>query len=135
PFVICLTGGIQNTYKYRNILYTMLTRSFIQSYLLVTNDKGLESNLEGLKIINKNRYIKTIEPTEAEKRVIKSKVLKFNKNKNISYDDFLNEIFDELGIDKSIRLKLSNAILDTGIERFDKPKTIKFIQANKEFYY
>lgn len=135
PFVICLTGGIQNTYKYRNILYTMLTRSFIQSYLLVTNDKGLENNLEGLKIINKNRYIKTIEPTEAEKRAIKSKVLKFNKNKNISYDDFLNEIFDELGIDKSIRLKLSNAILDTGIERFDKPKTIKFIQANKEFYY
>lgn len=135
PFVICLTGGVQNTYKYRNILYTMLTRSFIQSYLLVTNDKGLESNLDGLKIINKNRYIKTVEPTEAEKKEIKSKVLKFNKSKNISYDDFLNEIFNELKIDKTIRLKLSNAILETGIERFDKSKTIKFIQANKEFYY
>ena len=135
PFVICLTGGIQNTYKYRNILYTMLTRSFIQSYLLVTNDKGLESNLEGLKMINKNRYIKTLEPTEAEKKEIKSKVLKFNKNKNISYDDFINEIFNELKIDKTIRGKLSNAILETGIERFDKSKTVKFIQANKEFYY
>lgn len=135
PFVICLSGGIQNTYKYRNILYTMLTRSFIQSYLLVTNDKGLENNLEGLKMINKNRYIKTIEPTEAEKLAIKSKVLKFNKYESISYEDFISKIYDELKIDKAIREKLSNAILDTGIEKFDKEQTVKFIKANKEFYY
>jgi superfamily I DNA and RNA helicase len=135
PFVICLTAGIQNTYKYRNILYTMLTRSFIQSYLLVTNDKNLESNLEGLKIINQNRYIKTIEPTDREKSEIKSKVLKINKNKNVSYEDFINDIFNELSIDTSIRLKLSNALLETDIERFDKSKTVRFIQANKEFYY
>jgi superfamily I DNA and RNA helicase len=135
PFVICLTAGIQNTYKYRNILYTMLTRSFIQSYLLVTNDKNLESNLEGLKINNQNRYIKTIEPTDREKSEIKSKVLKINKNKNVSYEDFINDIFNELSIDTSIRLKLSNALLETDIERFDKSKTVRFIQANKEFYY
>jgi superfamily I DNA and RNA helicase len=135
PFVICLSGEIQNTYKYRNILYTMLTRSFIQSYLLVTTDKGLENNLEGLKMINENLYIKTTEPTEAEKLEIKSKVLKFNKNESISYEDFIGKIYDELKIDKTIREKLSNAILDTDIERFDKEKTIKFIQANKEFYY
>lgn len=135
PFVICLSGGIKNTYKYRNILYTMLTRSFIQSYLLVTTDKGLENNLEGLKIINENRYIKTIEPTEAEKLAIKSKVLKFNKNESVSYEDFISKIYDELKIDEAIRDKLSNAILDTDIEKFDKEKTIKFIKLNKEFYY
>jgi len=134
PFVLCLSGVIQNTYKYKNILYTMLTRSFIQSYLLVTNMNGLENNLEGLKIINKHRYIKTLEPTDTEKKEIENKVLNFNQNKNISYDDFINEIFDELKIDKPIRAKLSNAILDTDFERFDKDKTIKFIQANKEFY-
>lgn len=135
PFVLCLSGSIQNTYKYKNILYTMLTRSFIQSYLLVTNMAGLENNLQGLKIINKYRYIKTLEPTEAEKEEIENSVLEFNQNKNISYNDFINEIFDELEIDKSIRAKLSNAILDTDVERFDKEKTIRFIQANKEFYY
>ena len=42
PYVICVTGGIQDTYKYRNILYTMLTRSFIQSYLLLNPTKNLE---------------------------------------------------------------------------------------------
>ncbi|MBX2913814.1 MAG: ATP-binding domain-containing protein [Cyclobacteriaceae bacterium] len=40
PFVICLTGTINDSYRYRNILYTMLTRSFLQSYLLVQNPKG-----------------------------------------------------------------------------------------------
>ncbi|MBZ4037301.1 ATP-binding domain-containing protein [Flavobacterium sp. 17A] len=134
PFVICLSSGIQNTYRYRNILYTMLTRSFIQSYLLVTKNLGLENNLEGLKIINKERYIKTIEPTEDEKEKIQSEVLKFNENENISYSDFINEIFDELKIDKKIRSRISNAIVDTDIDLFDKEKTIKFIQANKEFY-
>lgn len=135
PFVICLSGGIQNTYKYRNILYTMLTRSFIQSYLLMTSDKGLENNLEGLKMINKNRYIKTIEPTEDEKLAIKSKVLKFNKSENISYEDFLTKIYDELKIDKTLRDKLTNAILNTGIEKFDEVQTVRFIKANIEFYY
>lgn len=35
PFVICVTGGINSSIQYRNSLYTMLTRSFISSYLLV----------------------------------------------------------------------------------------------------
>lgn len=134
PFVICISAGIQNTYKYRNILYTMLTRSFIQSYLLVTNNKGLESNLEGLRIINKERYIKTTEPTEREKKEIESKVLKFNKNENISYEDFLSLIFDELKIDMIHRHKFTDALMSTEIERFDRQKTIKFIKANREFY-
>jgi superfamily I DNA and RNA helicase len=134
PFVICLTSGIKNTYKDRNVLYTMLTRSYIQSYLLVTNMDGLQNNLEGLEVINQQRYIKTMEPTEREKKEIESKVLKFNKNKNISYDDFLNEIFDDLEVDLSFRSKFTDALLNTDIDRFDKEQTIKFITANKEFY-
>lgn len=135
PFVICISTKIQNTYKYRNILYTMLTRSFIQSYLLVTDNQGLQNNLEGLKMINKNLHIKTFEPTEIEKLEIKSKVLEFNENKGVSYEDFINNIYDELKVEEAIRERLSNAILDTGIEKFDRKKTIKFINANKEFYY
>jgi superfamily I DNA and RNA helicase len=134
PFAICLTASVKSTYKYRNILYTMLTRSFIQSYLMVTDDKDLESNLEGLKIINEKRYIKTIEPTDREKKEIQSKVLKFNKINSLSYDDFLNEIFEELKIDTQFREKFITALLTTDIERFDKEKTVKFIKANKEFY-
>lgn len=134
PFVICITAEVKNTYKYRNILYTMLTRSFIQSYLLVTKSENLKSNLDGLKLINKYRFIRTIEPTAKEQREIEKKLLKFNKEENISYEDFLNKIYDELQIDVESRTPLTNALLSTGIEKFDKVKTIKFIKANKEFY-
>lgn len=38
PYVVCVTDGIQNDYHYRNSIYTMLTRSFIKSYLLICGE-------------------------------------------------------------------------------------------------
>ncbi|MCT4331136.1 ATP-binding domain-containing protein [Elizabethkingia anophelis] len=135
PFVICISASIKDTYKYRNILYTMLTRSFIQSYLLVNNEKGIDENKEGLKTINKYHYIQTTEPTKSEQKEITNKLTKFiQSNINISYGDFINSIFDELNIDKEIRSKLTNALLNTGFDKFDKDKTIRFIKNNIEFY-
>ncbi len=135
PFVICITASIKNSYKYRNVLYTMLTRSFIQSYLLVTEQKGLESNKEGLKIINEHNYIQTIEPTDKEKKEIENKLEKFiQSNANVSFEDFLNEIFNDLKIPIKSRKKLTEALLNTDFDKFDKQKTIKFIKANSEFY-
>lgn len=134
PFAICLTAKVQNTYKYRNLLYTMLTRSFIQSYLMVTNADNLDSNLEGLATINQYGYIKTVEPTDREKKEIQNRVLKLNESYNQSYEDFISEIFDALNIEHQFRERFITALLTTEIERFDKKKTIKFIKANKEFF-
>jgi len=135
PFVICITASIKNTYKYRNVLYTMLTRSFIQSYLLITEQKGFENNEEGLKIINEQNYIQTIEPTDKEKKEIENKLKKFiQSNVNVSFEEFINEIFNELKISLANRQKLINALLNTDFDKFDKQKTIKFIKANSEFY-
>jgi superfamily I DNA and RNA helicase len=135
PFVICITASIKNTYKYRNVLYTMLTRSFIQSYLLVTNQKGLENNKEGLRIINEKNYIQTIEPTDKEKKEIENKLKKFiQNNANVSFEEFLNEIFNGLNTPLENRQKLTNALLNADFDKFDKQKTIKFIKANSEFY-
>ncbi len=47
PFVICITRRIKDSYAYRNSLYTMLTRSFLQSFLLVTNDENLHVSERG----------------------------------------------------------------------------------------
>ena len=74
PFVICITKKIKDTYSYRNSLYTMLTRSFLQSYLLVTDDDNLQCQLDGLKIINDDGSIKTNEPTEDEKEKIQKRI-------------------------------------------------------------
>lgn len=134
PYVICVTGGIQNTYKYRNILYTMLTRSFIQSYLLLKPTENLEEIEEGLSIINERKYIRTIEPTEEEKEKIQEKIIDFEKEHSLSYEDFLNVIFDELKIAKESRKRIKNALKDSNIEKFDRDKTISFIQKIKDFY-
>ncbi|MCV5334531.1 ATP-binding domain-containing protein, partial [Escherichia coli] len=43
PFVICVTKKITRSLSYRNALYMMLTRSFLNSYLLIT--EGSNSDL------------------------------------------------------------------------------------------
>ena len=134
PYVICVTGGIQDTYKYRNILYTMLTRSFIQSYLLLNPTKNLEEIEQGLSIINEKKYIKTVEPTEREKEKIQKKLIDFKKEQNLSYEDFLSTIFNELNIPEKSRKSIEKALNTSNIEKFDKEKTKAFIEANKIFY-
>ena len=134
PYVICVTGGIQNTYKYRNILYTMLTRSFIQSYLLLNPSENLEEIEKGLSIINEKKYIRTIEPTDEEKEKIQRKLINLRKEQSLSYEDFLKSIFNELGIPKESIPPIKTALSASNIEKFDKEKTISFVKANKDFY-
>lgn len=134
PFVICITGSLKNSYRYRNVLYTMLTRSFIQSYLLFQNNDGIDVQKKGLEIINKERLIKTIEPTVPEREEIKNTLVKLQKESNISYKEFLTRIFDELRIKKKHRDKFEKALMQTEIEKFDKEETAKFVNANKEFF-
>jgi superfamily I DNA and RNA helicase len=133
PFVICITGKIKNGYRYRNSLYTMLTRSFIQSYLLVTNDDGIDVQQKGLDIINSNKCIQTEEPTEEEKETIRQTVIKMKEEKNISYDEFLNKIFDDLKIPQNCRKKLKKGLIDFEIEEFNEEQTIHYIKQNKNF--
>jgi hypothetical protein len=112
----------------------MLTRSFIQSYLLVQQEDGLKILKNGLKTINKQRKIITQEPTETEKEEINNTLVRLQNKRNISYKEFLTELFDELKIGYEFRKKLEKAITQTDIEQFDKDQTIRFINANKEFY-
>jgi superfamily I DNA and RNA helicase len=134
PFVLCITAGVEDSYRYRNILYTMLTRSFIQSYLLVENPRKLEVFDRGLRAINKFRAIVAEEPTDEEKDAIKNKLLKLQEEGNLSFKDFLEKIFVEQKINKKYYEKLENALLQTDIEKFDREKTIRFINANREFF-
>ena len=134
PFVICITGSLKHSYRYRNVLYTMLTRSFIQSYLLFQSDAGIDVQIKGLETINKERLIKTIEPTAQEREEIKNTLVKLQKDSSISYKEFLIQVFDELDIKKKYREKFEKALIQTEIDKFDKEETAKFIKANKEFF-
>lgn len=111
----------------------MLTRSFIQSYLLVTNDDGIEIQKKGLDIINSKRCIQTVEPTEAEQETIRQTVIKMKEENNISYDEFLKKIFDDLNIPKNCRKKLKKGLMDFEIEEFNEEQTKHYIKQNRNF--
>ena len=69
PFVICITRCINGSYTYRNTVYTMLTRSFLRSYLLVQNgdNSGLTQEiLDGAKEIMETKKMVVSVPSEEE---------------------------------------------------------------------
>ncbi|WP_336715245.1 DEAD/DEAH box helicase [Chryseobacterium mucoviscidosis] len=133
PFVICITNTIKNTYKYRNILYTMLTRSFIKSYLLLNKGTNIDYLTQGLATINKHKFIKTIEPTDREKEEIKSNLVKFLARPQKSYKEFLDEIFDKLVVESTKRAPLEEMLLKANIQKFDEAGTIEFINNVKKY--
>lgn len=134
PYVICITGVIKNNIKFRNILYTMLTRSFIKTYLLLNKEHNISELEQGLEIINENFYIKAQEPSTAEKEEIKRKLITFLQKPQKSYKEFLKDVFDKLKIEESKRSKIEEALLNASIQRFDEKTTIMFIESIKAFY-
>lgn len=134
PFVICITSSIKDNITYRNILYTMLTRSFIQSYLMITELENKEVFYQGLKLINEKKYIKTEEPTAKQKEDIDTRLVEFKKQTTISYDEFLEQIFNELEVEKPKRHTLKEALLLANIEKFDEVQTKEFVKSNQKYY-
>lgn len=69
PFVICITRCINGSYTYRNTVYTMLTRSFLRSYLLVQkgDNSGLTQEImDGAKEIMETKKMVVSVPSEEE---------------------------------------------------------------------
>lgn len=72
PYVVCITDGIQNDYHYRNSIYTMLTRSFIKSYLIVCGENPSipEEILNGWKQIKEEHKMTVRVPSIEEQNEI-----------------------------------------------------------------
>lgn len=135
PFVICITKQIKRQYRYRNSLYTMLTRSFIKSYLLVTSDEGLDVFRNGIKYINENNSVRTHIPSPEQEKDINQQILELKADQVESFQEVLDGVFDELGItDAQKRTQLLKALETTRIDKFDKQIVKKFIETNLAFY-
>ncbi|NWK15663.1 ATP-binding domain-containing protein [Vibrio parahaemolyticus] len=134
PFVICVTKEIKDNYTYRNSLYTMLTRSFLQSYLLVEKYENIQCQLDGLDIINKQDVIKTKEPTREEKERIQKRIVKVKSQSNVSFYDFINDIFTRENIEKKYWKKFIQSLPESYKDDFDEDGIIEFINDNKKYY-
>lgn len=111
PFVICIVDAIGYSYNLRNTLYTMLTRSFIQSILIVTQkiSNNLKNKLNaGLRNIYDNGFILVKEPSDIEKEDIKTNLEAHSKSQ-ISLQELFFDICEKFKISKVNAHKLLDA--------------------------
>lgn len=135
PFVVCITSRVNDNPIYRNKLYTMLTRSFLVSYLIVKDDSQIEW-LSGIyKEISESRSIKDIHvPSADETEQIKHALISQSEVRLESWEDFMDKIFNDLGVkDNSIKQKLKDSIISLNIERFNADKIKSFIDTALTF--
>ena len=131
PFVICVTKKINNSRSYRNALYMMLTRSFLRTYLLISQDSNgdLADKIEnGLAGIQKDAILRVAPPSDEEKREIVT-AINFDKE-NVSFYDFVTKIFDELEVEKQYRKKLFDIVSNTIGESFEYEKILEVAEFN-----
>ncbi len=115
----------------------MLTRSFIQSFLLVKNDRNLDIQKNGLEVIKTKKCIKTIEPTEQEKQEIKNTIIRVREENAMSFKDFLYQIFEECKVnDLETKQYLENMLNASPLRgTFDKEKITDFVLKNIDILY
>jgi len=132
PFVICVSRSISSSYTYRNSLYMTLTRSFIQSRLIVSEDSNsntLSHILQGLERVNTEGVIEVSPPSDAEKRGIQT-TFKLATN-SLSFFDMANKVFEELGVIQLMRPQLFEALKVIG----DQEPDLETIRETAEFLY
>lgn len=111
PFVICVSEYLSSSYRYRNALYMTLTRSFIQSRLLVSGPVNADilPRLElGLAQINMEGVIEVSPPPDDEKARIKTTIR--SHATTMSFFDMANQVFEEQGVIPLMQDDLFDAI-------------------------
>lgn len=120
PFVICITKKILKDKSYRNTMYTMLTRSFIRSYLVLPKgDNGFtEEMYNGGRYIMKEKKIVVTAPTNEEIAQIKAWVK--GGKQALSLEDRISKIFQELNItDVTIKETIRKSLSGLSIKNND----------------
>jgi superfamily I DNA and RNA helicase len=111
PFVICVSEVISRGYVYRNSLYMTLTRSFLQTRMIVSDELNkdvLPQITQGLNLINSDGVIEVEPPNEATKAQIKTTIT-YAAN-SLSFFDMADKAFIEIGVLPILRDSLLDAL-------------------------
>ncbi|KWC74557.1 DNA helicase [Burkholderia cepacia] len=131
PFVICVAGWISSAPAYRNALYMTLTRSFIQTYLVVataSNEAILPAIEMGLNQINAHGYLTVTVPRPEEMPQLQTTIT--HNATNVSFYDFMQDIFDELDVLALFRPPLLEITRTVVGEKFDYESTKELVAFN-----
>lgn len=102
PFVICVAERIINNHHFRNALYMMLTRSFLKTFLVVSetgNSEILPCINSGIKEINERGKMTVKIPSEDE--VVRTSI--DYRSDNLSLYDLIELVCEEVGIAQEFR--------------------------------
>lgn len=135
PFVICITSKIEDNALYRNKIYTMLTRSFLVTYLLIKDSKKIPELKQIYSDISNNHSISDIRiPDEKEKQQIQHSLIKMAETKFESWDEFMSGIFKKCNINDVREIgRLKSVIIALGIDKFDETRILNCIESNRQF--
>lgn len=129
PFVICMTMKLVEDYAYRNAVYTMLSRSFIKSYMLVSSENnGITDPIkEGLKEIKENRQMTIKIPSDAEQKIIATQFKRAVERKPLA--EIIEDILDEMKVPSAQKKKVIDFGVSLGWENFsDEELKVKLKQ-------
>lgn len=113
PFVICVTKAIVKSYGYRNALYTMLSRSFLTSYLLIsgTDGNGYEKGIsDGVKEVLNEHKMTIRKPSDEEKLAIETRFTKAQNEILKPFDERLSAVINRLGLSKEMRSQIGKIV-------------------------
>ena len=99
PFIICVTNSsITKSKDVRNTIYMSLTRSFISSYLIMSdiNTELYKIWRDAREFIIQNNCLKVIKPTPEE--ILSEEQLKVESASYQSYEEMKDELYSKLGI-------------------------------------
>ncbi len=134
PFVIVVsTGYIPDVLRTRNSLYMMMTRSFIKSYLVLSDwNEDLIPELEaGLQFINNNKFMSIDEPSDLVKEELHNAVINDTSVRK-SLEEQIEEVILELGVEQEFRNKLKRAVSEICEADSTREDIIGFVRVNHE---
>lgn len=129
PFIICLTNKILDSLVYRHTLYTMLSRSHLQSVLVVgeMDDKLKDDIIKATNEIMSYGHVTVDVPNEIERKRINEIILHTSKLK-LSFEERVNTICKKKNIPESNSSKILSFLRDLELEISDRELESKIEQ-------
>ena len=123
PFVICISYNVVDSESYRNSLYMTLTRSFLQTYFIMSNYDQEMINIMQARVneINENNSVIIKESNET----IKNKIKLTNDDWGMSLDEFIDsklQAVDNINDDDYVKIKQAVKILFSNSNNYDSEK-------------
>ncbi len=110
PFVICFAMNLNRNASFRNGLYTMMARSFLESHLVIGNSSNsvlLDKLNEGLNYLNDNNCMEIRIPSDEE---IENQADLIVWDEKPSVEEYVRQFCEERGATPRLTAKLISRV-------------------------